>query len=172
MKLLTGILGTLLISGSAMASGIKVDFAGACQNGDFQAVGADVSYFNLDLDLFNGFGGEAKDCVITTKIPARSGLRINVSDFQAEAFAQITADRGLASLLVNHRFNGQIVGSNRDVATDSRDMLAEQTAVALSKCGEKVQLQTRISTRAKDAVLFLDNTKSNTVSYKIKYIKC
>jgi len=172
MKLLSSILGTLLLSGSAMASGVSVDFAGACKNGDFQAVRGDISYFDLDLDLNKGDGGEAKDCVFTTNIPARSGFRINISEFQAEAVSIITANRGVASLLVNHRFNGQVVASNRDIAQTSKDLLAEQKAIGVSKCGEKVQIQTRISTRANNAIVFLDNAKSNTVSYKLKYVRC
>lgn len=171
MKLGSFLFASFLLSSSAMAQ-VSVDFAGACSNGDFQAVGNDISYFNLDLDLFEGRGGEAKDCSITTTIPARRGFLINVSAFQAEAFAEIESRDGLATLLVNHRFKGQIVGSNRDVARRSEGLIARQGAVAVSKCSEEIQLRTRISTRAKDAVLFLDNAQSNTVSYRFAYVRC
>lgn len=171
MKLSSILFASLLLSGSAMAD-VSVQFDGACRNGDFQAVGADISYFNLDLDLFEGNGGEAKDCAITTTIPARRGFAVDVSTFQAEGFADISSSDGLATLLVNHRFNGQVVGSNRDVARSSKPLIARQSVIGRSICSGQVQLRTRISTRAKDATLILDNAQSKTVRYRFRYLPC
>lgn len=150
---------------------VDVRFSGACADGTFDAQGADVEYSNLNLDLLNGVGAESAECVITTSIPAKSGFTINVSEFKAEGFAEIEG-RGLASMFVNHRFNGQIVRGARDIARNTSSLVVFQRAVGVSSCGDQVVLRTKLTTKASNAVLLQDSATSNTVRYKVKYVRC
>lgn len=169
MKLL-GTLATLLLS-TQLSAAVDVRFAGSCANGDFDAVGTDVEYFNLNLDLFNGQGSESAECVMTTTISGKRKFTINVSDFKAEGFAEIDGS-GLATLFVNHRFNGQIVAGDRDVTRKSGSLLVAQRAIGTAKCGQDVVIRTKLTTKASNAIVFQDSAVSNTVRYKFKYIPC
>ncbi|SMF00611.1 hypothetical protein [Pseudobacteriovorax antillogorgiicola] len=167
MKLL-GTVASLLLASNLMA-GVDVRFSGSCADqGDFDAQGADVEYFGLGLDLF---GENKAECVITTTIPAKRGFTINVSDFKAEGFAQVEGS-GFASMFVNHRFNGQTVRGVRDFTNKTGNLLVAQRAIGVSKCDSKVVLRTKLTTTARNADLFQDSAQSNTVRYKIRYVRC
>jgi len=166
------ILASVLLSGFASSAfstpQAKVRFEGACQGGGFSASGADIEYFNLNLDLDNS---GSKDCIITTTLPAQPGLFINVSSFKAEAFADVR-DQGLALLTVNHRFNGQSELVSRATAKQSGGLVAEQTAIGVAECGKPVELRTRITAKSVNATLLQDSAQSNTVSYRVAYKPC
>ncbi len=161
---------SFLVSASAFA-GVDVRFSGACSAGDFDAQGADIEYFNLDLDLLEGSGSEKKECVITTTIPQRPGYYINVSQFLAQGAAEIDGN-GLVSLFVNHRFNNQDKPGARDIARNSRDLTVSQTAIGVSLCNEKVVLRTKLTATAKDAFFIQDKATSNNVKYRFAYVRC
>ncbi len=167
--ILASVLLSALVSASAFASSAaQARFDGACAGGGFSASGTDIEYFDLNLDLDNT---GSKECVITTTLPARSGFRINVSSFKAEAFADLRTD-GLAILTVNHRFNGQLSEVYRSVAKESGALVAQQTAIGISSCGQPVELRTKVATKSVNATLLQDSAVSNTVSYRILYVPC
>jgi len=169
---------TSLIIASVLLSGLsssafatpqaQVRFDGSCRAAGFSASGADIEYFNLNLDLDNS---GSKECVITTTLPAQPNQVITVSSFKAEAFANKLGD-GLAMLTVGHRFNGQQELVSRAVASGTQDLVAEQTAIGVSACGKKVELRTKITAKSVNYILLQDSATSNSVAYRVDYTKC
>jgi len=167
------VLASVLISGMATSAfstpkEAKVKFDGSCRAADFSASGTDIEYFNLNLDLDNS---GSKECVITTTLPAKPGLRINVSSFKAEAFAEVP-HHGLATLTVNHRFNGQQELVSRAIGRESGGLVAQQTAIGISSCGQAVELRTKLATKSVNSIVLQDSAQSNTVSYRVAYVPC
>jgi len=167
--LLASVLASALASGSAFATAsASATFAGACSGASFDASGSDIEYFDLNLDLVKG---GSKECVITTTIPGTPGLAIHISSFKAEAFADIT-NGGIATLLVNHRITGQNEIASRAIAHETGDLVAEQQTVGRTKCGQAIELRTKLTVKAVKAILLQDSATSNTVTYKIDYTPC
>lgn len=158
------------LSAPAFATDAQVNFSGSCAAGSFDAVGNDIEYFDLGLELTGG--ATSAECVITTTLHGKPGLRINVSDFKAEGLAFDVQPGGIATLTVNHRFNQQTTLVNRAIAREDGPLIAFQQAVGLSACGEDVILRTKLAAKAVKAQLLQDSATSNTVSYRIGYVPC
>ncbi len=167
--ILASVLLSSLVSASAFATpAAQVVFEGICAGAGFSASGTDIEYINLNLDLDNT---GSKECIITTKLPARPGMTINVSSFKAEAFADLRSE-GLAVLTVNHRFNGQQSPVYRSVAKGTGALVAEQTAIGITSCGQAAELRTKLATKSVNATLLQDSATSNTVAYRVAYVPC
>ncbi len=168
MKKLVLALSLLGFMGSASAS-VNVRFAGDCAGGQFDAQNLDVEYFNLNLDLF---GSGKAECVITTTVPARRGYYVLASEFLAQG--QAVDVQNIASLFVNHRFNGQIIPGKRDTARIDKDLTVIDRAFAKSQCGRRAVIRTKITATTNRAQFLFDQATSNTkkIRYKYRYVRC
>jgi hypothetical protein len=155
---------------ATLLSAADVDFSGVCSNGGFVAVGADIEYFNLDLDIDAGGVLSSKECLFTTTLPARSGYYIAVSKFQLQGNALINSG-GFAQFFVNHRVNGALVPGVRKTLYTSGDMNLVQEAVGNTSCNQSLVLRTKVTGKAKEALL-LQDAAGSVLQYRCEYRPC
>ena len=161
-----------LVSASAFASP-TVRFSGVCANGDFDASGIEIGYSNLNLDLDESNGKIASaECTITTTLPARHGFRITASDFKLQADALVSDPNGLASVFVNHRFNGQDLNGVSAITRKDGPLRAQQLTIGATGCDKPVELRTVVKVKAKNAIVLQQDALARVVSYKLQYVQC